>query len=136
MHVSAVKTHVDFGLDKHSASISFLIVEAIFFSYLRCFVSHLVRPSYLTLVRPLVATGAGYRSNLGRTLVLQQIEEHVDIGYCNRFIHIGRPIFSVKPSGASVYNSDKLVQATLGFYHIIHTSHGEILYANIGQLPK
>ena len=46
IHFSTVKTHVDFGLDKHSASISFLIVKAIFLTYLRCFVSHLVRPSY------------------------------------------------------------------------------------------
>ena len=46
IHLSTVKTHVDFGLDKHSASISFLIVKAIFLTYLRCFVSHLVRPSY------------------------------------------------------------------------------------------
>ena len=46
MHLSTVKIPIDLGVDKHSASISVLIVKAIFLTYLRCFVSHLVRPSY------------------------------------------------------------------------------------------
>ena len=29
-----------------------------------------------------------------------------------------------------------ILQATSGFRHIIHTSHAEILYANIRQSPK
>ena len=32
----------------------------------------------------------------------------IDNRYCNRFIHIGRPIFSVNRSGASVYNPDDI----------------------------
>ena len=44
MHLNTVKIPVDFGRDKPSDSISFLIVKAMFLTYLRCFVSHLVRP--------------------------------------------------------------------------------------------
>ena len=43
-HLTTVKIPIDFGRDRHSDSISFLIVKAIFFTYLRCFLSHLVRP--------------------------------------------------------------------------------------------
>ena len=32
----------------------------------------------------------------------------IDNRYCNRFIHIGRPIFSVNRSGAFVYNPDDI----------------------------
>ena len=64
MHHSTVKTHVDFELEKHSASILFLIIKAIFLTYFHCFVSHLVRPPcYQTLVRPSLTIGADHRSN-------------------------------------------------------------------------
>ena len=46
MHLSKFKTPIDFGRNKLSASISFLIVKAILLTYLRCFVSHLVRPCH------------------------------------------------------------------------------------------
>ena len=67
--------------------------------------------SETVLLLSISETIAGYRgrlpivsvSSLGRTLNLPQIiDEHVN-RYCNRFIHIGRPIFSVNRSGTSVY---------------------------------
>ena len=37
MHINTVKITIDFGLYKPSASLSFLIVKAIFLTYLHCF---------------------------------------------------------------------------------------------------
>ena len=93
MHLSTVKIPVDFELDNHSASVSFLTVRLIFFTHLQC----------------LCITIAGYRSN--RSLLLIMLTERkfcrkssinivIDNRYCNRFIHLGRPIFAVNPNGA------------------------------------
>ena len=64
MHLSTVKMPIDLGRDKHSASLSILIVKSIF---LICavFVSHLVRP-FVNLSE----TIAGYRSNRSPLLIM------------------------------------------------------------------
>ena len=43
--------------------------------------------------------------------------------YCNRFIHIGRPIFSVNRSGASVYKPDDIWERACAVLHSRGTSH-------------
>ena len=110
MHLSTVKMPIDLGRDKPSASLSILIVKSIFLTYLRCFVSHLVRPFV-----NLSDTIAGYRSTRSPLLIMltepmfcrnSSINISIDNRYDNRFIHLGRPIFTVNHNGAGVYNSD------------------------------
>ena len=43
--------------------------------------------------------------------------------YCNRFSHIGRPIFSVNRSGASVYNPDDNWERACAVLHSRGTAH-------------
>ena len=110
MHPSTVKMPIDLGRDKPSASLSILIVKSIFVAYLRCFVSHLVRP-FVNLSE----TIAGYRSNRSPLLIMlteptfcrnSSINISIDNRYDNWFIHLGRPIFTVNHNGACVYTTD------------------------------
>ena len=110
MHLSTVKVPIDLGGDKPSASLSILVVKSIFPTYLRCFVSHLVRP-FVNLSE----TIAGYRSNRSPLLIMlteptfcrnSLINISIDNRYDNRFIHLGRPIFTVNHNGACVYTTD------------------------------
>ena len=69
-------------------------------------------------MRPFVnlsETIAGYRSNRSPLLIMlteptfcrnSSINISIDNRYDNRFIHLGRPIFTVNYNGAGVYNSD------------------------------
>ena len=69
-------------------------------------------------MRPFVnlsETIAGYRSNRSPLLIMlteptfcrnSSINTSIDNRYDNRFIHLGRPIFTVNHNGACVYNSD------------------------------
>ena len=43
--------------------------------------------------------------------------------YCNRFIHIRRPIFSVNRSSASVYNPDDIWERACAVLHSRGTAH-------------
>ena len=110
MHLSTVKMPIDLGRDKPPASLSILIVKSIFLTYLRCFVSHLVRP-FVNLSE----TIAGYRSNRSPFLIMlteptfcrnSSINISIDNRSDNRFIHLGRPIFTVNHNGACVYTTD------------------------------
>ena len=47
----------------------------------------------------------------------------IDNRYCNRFIHIGRPIFSVNRSSASVYNPDDIWERACAVLHSRGTAH-------------
>ena len=47
----------------------------------------------------------------------------IDNRYCNRFIHIGRPIFSVNRSSASVYNPDDIWECACAVLHSRGTAH-------------
>ena len=47
----------------------------------------------------------------------------IDNRYCNRFIHIGRQIFSVNHSGASVYNPDDILERAWAVLHSRDTTH-------------
>ena len=47
----------------------------------------------------------------------------IDNRYCNRFIHIGRPIFSVNRSSASVYNPDDIWERACAVLHSRDTAH-------------
>ena len=47
----------------------------------------------------------------------------IDNRYCNRFIHIGRPIFSVNCSCASVYNPDDIWERACAVLHSRGTAH-------------
>ena len=47
----------------------------------------------------------------------------IDNRYCNRFIHIGRPIFSVNRSSASVYNPDDIWERAFAVLHSRSTAH-------------
>ena len=72
-------------------------------------VSHLVRP-FVNLSE----TIAGYRSNRSPLLIMltgpfcrnSSINISIDNRYDNRFIHLGRPIFTANHNGACVYNRD------------------------------
>ena len=108
MHLSTVKMPIDLGRDKPSVSI--LILKSIFLTYLRCFVSHLVRP-FVNLSE----TIAGYRSNQSLLLIMlteltfcrnSSINISIDNRYDNRFIHPGITIFTVNHNGACVYTTD------------------------------
>ena len=110
MHLSTIKMPIELGRDKPSASLSILIVKSIFLTYLRCFLSHLVRP-FVNLSE----TIAGYRSNRSPLLIMlteptfcrnSSINIWIDNRYDNRFIHLGRPIFTVSHNGACVYTTD------------------------------
>ena len=47
----------------------------------------------------------------------------IDNRYCNRFIHIGRPIFSVNRSSASVYNPNDIWERACAVLHSRGTAH-------------
>ena len=47
----------------------------------------------------------------------------IDNRYCNRFIHIGRPIFSVNRSVASVYNPDDIWESACAVLHSRGIAH-------------
>ena len=47
----------------------------------------------------------------------------IDNRYCNRFIHIGRPILSVNRSDASVYNPDDIWERAYAVLHWRGTAH-------------
>ena len=110
MHLSTVKMPIDLGHGKPSASLSILIVKSIFLLICAVFVSHLVRP-FVNLSE----TIAGYRSNRSPLLIMlteptffrnSSINISIDNRYDNRFIHLGRPIFTVNHNGACVYITD------------------------------
>ena len=110
MHLSTVKMPIGLGRDKPSASLSILIVKSIFFFICAVFVSHLVRP-FVNLSE----TITGYRSNQSPLLIMlteptfcrsSSINISIDNRYDNRFIHLGRPIFTVNHNGACVYTTD------------------------------
>ena len=110
MHLSTVKMPIDLGRDKPSASLSILIVKYNFLTCLRCFCitfSATVRKSWwdnrwlpiewfpllIMLTEPTFCRNSS-------------INIPIDNRYDNRFIHLGRPIFTVNHNGACVYNSD------------------------------
>ena len=110
MHLSTVKMPVDLGRDKPSASLSIFNFKIYFSLICVVFVSHLVRP-FVNLSE----TIAVYRSNRSPLLIMlteptfcrnSSINISIDNRYDNRFIHLGRPIFTVNHNGACVYNSD------------------------------
>ena len=80
-------------------------------------------------MRPSLATGAGYRWNQSPLLAERSfcckssMNMSIDNRYCNRFIHIGRPIFSVNRSGASVYNPDDIWERACAVLHSRGTAH-------------
>ena len=83
---------------------------ALFLLICAVFVSHLVRP-FVNLSE----TIAGYRSNRSLLLIMlteptfcrnSSINISIDNRYDNRFIHLGRPIFTVNHNGACVYTTD------------------------------
>ena len=47
----------------------------------------------------------------------------IDNRYCNRFIHIGRPIYSVNHSGAFVYNPDNIWECVCAVLHSWGCAH-------------
>ena len=127
MHLSTVKMPIDLGRDKPSASLSILIVKSIFLTYLRCFVSHLVRP-FVNLRE----TIAGYRSNRSPLLIMlteptfcrnSSINILIDNRCDNRFIHLGRPIFTVNHNGACVYTTDYTWDRDMHVLHSRGTAH-------------
>ena len=109
MHLSTVKMPIDLGRDKPSASLLISILKSIFLTYLHCF---------CITFKPFVnlsETIAGYRSNRSPLLIMlteptfcrnSSINISIDNRYDNRFIHLGRPIFTVNHNGACVNNSD------------------------------
>ena len=103
MHFSTVKIPIDYGLgNKLSASISFLILKAIFLTYLHCFIctvfiSHLTRPPFVNISETIVGYGSN-RSPLFIELTFcckSLMNILIENGYCNQFIHPGRPILPV-----------------------------------------
>ena len=47
----------------------------------------------------------------------------IDNRYCNRFIHTGRPIFSVNRNSASVYNPNDIWECACAVLHSRSTAH-------------
>ena len=64
-------------------------------------------------------------SSLGRTFICRKSSMNMTINnrYCNRFIHVGRLIFSVNRSGASVYNPDDIWECAYAVLHSRGTAH-------------
>ena len=104
MHLSTVKIPIDFGLDKPSASISFLIIKAIFFTYLCCFCITFSE----TIVVNISETIGGFWLNQSAYMTeltfcsKSSMNILIDNRYCNRFIHLRRPIFPENHNDASL----------------------------------
>ena len=97
MHLSLFKIPIDFGLDKPSASISFLIVKAIFRPYLRCFC--------ITFRETVLVNISSNRPSLLTELTFcrkSSMNISIDNRYCNRFIHLVRLIFPANHNSASL----------------------------------
>ena len=64
-------------------------------------------------------------SSLGQTFICRKSSMNMTINnrYCNRFIHVGRLIFSVNRSGASVYNPDDIWEYAYAVLHSRGTAH-------------
>ena len=105
LHISTVKISIDFGLDQASSSIIFVVVKSIFHTYMRCFVSHCIVQwdGFMNISE----TIAGYwwnRSPLLTELTFchkSSMNISIDNRYCNRFIHLWRPIFPMNHNGSS-----------------------------------
>ena len=116
MHFSTVKIPIDFGLYKPSISVSFLILKAIFLTYLHCFC---IIFSETTVVN-ISETIAGYRSNRSPLFIEvtfchnSSMNISIDNRYCNRFIYIGRLIFPVNHNAASIVFT---IPTTYGIAH-------------------
>ena len=102
MHLSTVKIPINFGLDWFWSSLSFSILKPIFLPNL--FAPFLnISSETRRLVRPSLAYD---RISLGFWLNRSFVLNHrgafmIDNRFCNRFINLGRPIFSLNHSGAS-----------------------------------
>ena len=104
MHFKTVKITINFGLGWFWSSLSFSILKYIFSTKFICalFVFYLVRPVACNISK----TIAGGQSNQLRLLTehtfCNKLSKSISIDsrYCNRFINLGRPIFSLNHSGA------------------------------------
>ena len=105
MHLSTVKIPANFGLDWFWSSLSFSILKPIFSTKFICalFVYIWWDSSLVNISK----TIAGDRSNQFGFLTEHKIcrkssrSISIDNRFCNRFINLGRPIFSLNHSGAS-----------------------------------
>ena len=104
MHLNTVKIPTNFGLDWFWSSLSFSILKPIF-------LPNLFAPFCVYLVRPVACKY--YWDHRWRPIEsVWLLTEHticrkssrsisIDNHFCNRFINLGRPIFSLNHSGAS-----------------------------------
>ena len=106
MHLSTVKIPINFGLDWFWSSPSFSILKPIFLPNLFALFLYYIKwdPSFVNISE----TIAGDRSNqiglLTEHKFCRKLWRSISINsrYCNRFINLGRPIFPLNHSGASV----------------------------------
>ena len=131
MHLSTVKVPIDFGIGWPRSLVLFLISNQLSFSKLcvsysfESFCTYLVRSSPLSVPHPtwLRIYTDSYACGQGPAMDCETVYLHILV----------RPLEFSQPR---LGNWHWILQAAIGFCHIIHASHVEIWYANINQPPN
>ena len=131
MHLSTVKVPIDFRIVWSWSSVSFLtsnLLYSIKFCVSKIFASfciYSVRPSPLSLLHPtwLRTCTDSYACGQGPAMDRETVYLYILV----------RPLEFSQPQ---LGNWHWILQAAIGFRHIIYASLVEILYANIDQSPK
>ena len=128
MHLGTVKIPIDVGIDLPRSSVSFLISNQLFFCKLcvsysvASFCIYLVRPSPLSIPLPTWLRKFTDSDACGQGLAMHR----ETVYHCI----LVRPLEFSQPR---LGNWHWILQAAIGFLHIIYASHVEILYANINH---
>ena len=131
MHFSTDKVPIDFGIDWSWSSVSFLASNLLYSTkfcvswIFASFCIYLVRPSPLSVPHPtwLRTYTDSYACGHGPAMDRETVYFYILV----------RPLEFSQPR---LGNWHWILQAAIGFRHIINTSLVEILYANIDQSPK
>ena len=131
MHLSTVKVPIDFGIDWSWSSVSFLTSNLLYSTkfcvswIFASFCIYLVRPSPLSVPHPtwLHTYTDSYACGRGPAMDRETVYLYILV----------RPLEFSQPR---LGNWHWILQAAIGFRHVIYASLVEILYANIDQSPK
>ena len=106
MHLSTVKIPINFGLDWFWSSPSFSILKPIFLPNLLPLFLYYIKwdPSIVNISETIADDGSNQFGHLTEHKFCRKLSRSISIDsrYCNRFINLGRPIFPLNHSGASV----------------------------------
>ena len=121
IHLSTVKIPIDLSLIDFDLQFHFQFWNLAFYQTC-CFVLYLVRPLFVNISETIAGEIYDNRNPVLSVLwscVIIRFAVNYQQRYCNRFIHLGRPIFSVNHSGASLYIQSRLRMRACAIRYIV-----------------